>query len=531
MTEISVFIAIILAVFNIIMCGREVGRIYTIADYAAGEYFIARIFAAMFSIFLFYTLVRQLINITAGKNDEQKSAARFFWGYLLFNLWMLVFTWPGIFKGDEFYMLPSIVNWRIRWTQSFYTCIFYRLSLMIFPFLAGITLVQIFIIAVIATDIFKLIRYKLQCKKLAWGIILPLAVLLPVIDNNLFTLRTSLMAWLFCDLAVSAYVYVKKGLFWKYKNQGKLILLSTFISAWKSEYSYLLLTFFLVYIGALIRRMINYRQFTALFLGVCVGFIIFTTPQRVAEPQGNYVMTSIFTPLSAILKENCEEIAVNEDLKNEYEIINSITPVDFVVQTTSGINLPAAYWGMEPVEEEQLSQWMKAAVKICAWYWKDFLKNRCHLYKYTNGMVQNVINHTGSEDAEIVLGLRYGGEYFFNTHFQYTDSPFGNEIRRAVVSLIACRNTKEYRVTNRLYPFMYNSFIPLLVLSVATIYMGLKRRWAEVILHLGIIAIVLITFLLAPAHFWMYYMPFYLTSYMIIMIYLMECIDRRIGHE
>lgn len=69
---------------------------------------------------------------------------------------------------------------------------------------------QIFIITVIATDIFKLIRDILKNRKLAWFILIPIVILLPIIDNNLFTLRTSIIAWLFSDLAISAYVYIKK---------------------------------------------------------------------------------------------------------------------------------------------------------------------------------------------------------------------------------------------------------------------------------------------------------------------------------
>lgn len=69
-------------------------------------------------------------------------------------------------------------------------------------------------------------------------------------------------------------------------------------------------------------------------------YVIFTMPARMTEPQSNYVMTSVLTPLSVILKENYEEIIVNDDLKEECKVINSITPIDSVIQTTIYTNLP-----------------------------------------------------------------------------------------------------------------------------------------------------------------------------------------------
>lgn len=189
------------------------------------------------------------------------------------------------------------------------------------------------------------------------------------------------------------------------------------------------------------------------------------------------------------------------------------------------------YGSIEPVAQERLSEWMHAAIKICMYYRDDFFKNRWYLYKYTNGMVPNVINHTGSEDAEIVLDLKYGGEYFFDTHFKYTNSPFGDVIRRKTISIIACRNTEQYWVTNKLYSIMYNSLIPLIILILIEVYFAIKRKWVEVILNLGIMIIVPITFLFAPAGFWMYYMPFYLTSYMMVMVYSLNCIDQKIEYK
>lgn len=532
----SIIIALICAGITFFTQAVDVRHIFIIEDNRYTLYLLMRFLAFFISAGIYYVLIRNFYNAFS-RNEKEKTESYFFIFYLLVNVSVLLLTWPGIYKGDEFYIIPHIVyNLSIAWTQSFYTSVFYQISLMIFPFLAGITFIQLVIITILATDIFKIVRAKLSNKKVVWFIFFPF-ILLPVIDNNLFTLRTSIIAWIFADLIVSIFVLINNNSKIKQLKSEqilfgggyhvKIITEVCFAAAWRTEYCYLIIMIIFLYVFLLIGHKVSGKKFCVLCVEVIAVYILFSSPVRIAEPQNNYALTMIITPLSEVIKKNYDDFTSNKKLERDYEIINSITPVKMVSDTTSGINVPSVYWGLELVEKEQKTKWIKAAVHVCAYYWKDFIRNRLFLYKYTNGMVPNVINHTGSEDAEIVLDLKYGGGYFFDEYFKYTDLPLGDSIRRKTISTIACRNIEKYNMTNKIYAFLYNSLIPLVLLAALTTVFIFKKKWVEVMINVCVISIALILFILVPAHFWMYYMPFFLTSYLLCLLYLLFWIDQR----
>ena len=69
-----------------------------------------------------------------------------YFGIMSFFLFL---SWPGIFKGDEFYVIPTNLQLEVNYIQSLYTNIFYILSLCIIPTVGGITFFQVLIISII----------------------------------------------------------------------------------------------------------------------------------------------------------------------------------------------------------------------------------------------------------------------------------------------------------------------------------------------------------------------------------------------
>ena len=75
-----------------------------------------------------------------------KHADRFFLkvagGYMLFMMLLLLLTWPGIWRMDEFGILSSSVQLFPHFWQNYITSVFYILALMLLPFPAGVVIVQ-----------------------------------------------------------------------------------------------------------------------------------------------------------------------------------------------------------------------------------------------------------------------------------------------------------------------------------------------------------------------------------------------------
>ena len=509
--------SIVLALITYITQKSEVERIFCI-DARARYYFIFRIIAFLCSVILYAFLINKIIQLFSREEFERKKAI-FFSIYFFINIIVLLFVWPGIYKGDEFYVLPTLVNdLTIVWNQSFFTNLQYIISLMIFPYLAGITFIQIVIICGIATDIYSILSKEINNTKWAGWLLIPF-LLLPVIDNNMFTLRTSIISWILADVFVTIYTNFKKDKIPEKFFYLKLIICVCFISVWKSEYVYMMAVIAILFI---ILHKDNMRRVICLAIAMLLCFLCFSFPSKIKEPDSNYVMTSVLTPLSYIVHENYNDLLNNHELEKQVRIIDEGSSLTDIYSSCSGINLPISYWRLPVLEKESLKEWMKAAVEICLYYKRDFMSNRIYLYLYTNGMVPDVVNHTGSEDEEIVLDLKYGNRYFFDEHFSYTSPPLGESLRRNAISFIACRNYGDYQKTNFLYGILYNSIFPLIILVIHSLISLVKRNFEKLFFDIALLMVVPIVFILAPAHFWMYYMPFYLTSYIMLTIYIIN---------
>ena len=123
--------------------------------------------------------------------------------------WLL--TWPGIFKGDEFYVIRAALSFTMSGAQSGITSLFYMVSLLFFPSMASITFIQILLIctifSVIMHDLFSVLSGKKR-----YLLFLPF-ILLPVIDGNLFTLRATLVGWIFLFVLAKVYYLTKTDRF------------------------------------------------------------------------------------------------------------------------------------------------------------------------------------------------------------------------------------------------------------------------------------------------------------------------------
>ena len=224
--------------------------------------------------FLFYHLFFTVLQKLLTHDRKFWSYLKYFLGYFAFMgiFWLL--TWPGIFKGDEFYVIQSAKDFTLSGGQSGLTSVFYIVSLLFFPSMATITFVLLLIVctifAVIMHDMAEIIRGKRRIL-----LYLPF-VLFPVIDGNLFTLRATLVSWIFLFIICKLYYLVQTDKL-TMRYAWLLAILSGLLIAWRSEYIYmiLLLPFTLWFL-----KKINWKRALLLCLVCFISYSLFQIPNN-----------------------------------------------------------------------------------------------------------------------------------------------------------------------------------------------------------------------------------------------------------
>ena len=483
--------------------------------------------AVLFTYF-FYLYVTHALYYIGKKNKTFLSYFRFFIGYFLFMgvFWLL--TWPGIFKGDEFYVIRAALSFTMSGAQSGVTSLFYMVALLFFPSMASITFIQLLLIctifAVIMHDLFSVLSGKKR-----FFLFLPF-ILLPVIDGNLFTLRSTLVGWLFLLILAKVYYLAKTD---QFSGKWLLILsaLTGLLCAWRSEFIYLVVFLPLAF---LLLKKVRFKQAVCMLVLSLVFFVLCNVPNKIALNGSNkYPISLVLNPVANLFTEV-------EDLKgpcvyDDVMTINELVDASLLRQSASVRNI-SQYWNIDDVlPKETLNRFMQASLRLIIYNPDKFLKYRWQTFAYTNGLYPGYINHPGGECIDAINKLVYYGNDY-KSYFAFMNPPFGQALREKTISFLACRHYEQDNIrTNALLPVFYNCIpgvlllLALLLSSCIAALRTRKKRPGSAGRYVLCIVLILLTlpqlvliFLTAPAMFFMYYFGFYLSSYFLTVLCCLE---------
>ena len=427
---------------------------------------------------------------------------RFFAGYFLFMSVFWILTWPGIFKGDEFYVIRAALSFELSAMQSGLTSVFYIISLLFFPSMATIVFFQLVVVCSVFAYVMGNLweRFSTKAKYL---LLLPFG-LFPVIDANLFTLRASLVGWLFLLLLM----YL-----WKMKDEPiciiKISVVAGLICAWRSEFIYLIVCLPLL---LLIRKKASLRGVLFVLLGICIFWQGFSLPNKIAaNGQNKYPISLVLNPIANLFTE-VEELK-GPDVHADVMAINEVVDAAQLRKDASVRNI-SQYWNIPDVlPGETLSRFMKAAIRLIVYNPGKFLKYRWQTFLYTNSFYDGYTNHPGGEDMDAIKKLTYYG-MDYGSYFLISKPPLGYDIRMKVISLLACRTYEKGNIHgNPLLVILYNVLPVALLSAVALIIYAVKKKWERFWLLLLAMVQFPLVFLTAPAMFFMYYFCFYLCGW------------------
>ncbi len=491
-----------------------------------GAYILVRILEFI-AIWGFWYFIINLFRKLKNKDEKTIEFAKYFFIYFAIMLFFTILTWPGIFKSDEFYTLPGIPLLLIRYDQHYFLSIFYMIAMMIYPAMAVITIMQIFMISIMVAYMLVKVGNLFKNKKFVWLFFIPL-LFLPVIDNNLFPLRNSTITYLFLLLILKLFLIWKAGNVTK-KDYISIIILTAVMGAVKTEYLYLsivvpILMWFVFKIG--------WKKMLISIVSMFMLVKIINIPQQ--DPDCNvYNLTSVFNPLQYIICSGRANISQEDiDVINTITDYNSIQKYEEEKKEKPFVNILgyfSKYTKKEATSEEK-KNFIITYAKIVLKNFDIFLEGRMKTFLYTSGMQKDFINHVGYEEPNYVLKLENNA--LFTKGYMKTNNPiFSQELREQVIKFIACRDSKDYEKTNILYPIFYNIIPQIFILLGIGIYALIKKnRFLYSVIGMCLLLVVLV-FLTAPGTFWMYYMPFYMVANMIIAYIIISKIERRYTNE
>lgn len=479
-------------------------------------YACAILFGITFLTFL-YTVLWKLLK----KDERFLSYFKYFIPYFLIMAVFFILTWPGIFKGDEFYVIRAALSFDMSPAQSGLTSIFYISCLLFFPSMATITGVQLLIICSIFAYIMKNLN-DLYHSKWIYTMYIP-CLLLPVIDGNLFTLRSTLVGWLFAFLLFKLFFayqnYVRSESKISLTDVTIFALVGGLICAWRTEFIYLIL---LLPLTLWFLKTCNLKKAVLLLCAMAVSFGLFQTPNKIAADGSNkYPISLVLNPLANLFT---EEHLAGPQVYEDILTINELVDVQLLRKSASVRNI-SQYWNIPDVlPDEQLSRFMEASLRIILYNPQAFLKYRVQTFAYTNGFYENRINHPGGEMVSGILNLEYYGEDY-KTKFLAVNPLLSQSLREKTIEFLACRDYEQNGSKTGTALLIFYNCVPTLVLLLICMIAALFLKKKEFVC-IGILCLIQVAFifLTAPAMFFMYYYCFYFCGYLICALFVVDMV-------
>lgn len=483
-------------------------------------FLIGLAFALCFSIYL---LLFTSIQLLFKKDKVFLSYFKYFCVYGVIMGIFFLLTWPGIFKGDEFYVIKSALSMGLSPAQTGLTSFFYIACLIIFPSMATITAIQLLVICIIFAYVMKNL-FELYPSKLTWIMLIPF-VLLPVIDGNLFTLRATLVGWLCLFIFANLFFSYKKGSI-TLVNCVFLSILAGLVIAWRSEFVYLIL---LLPVALCFLKLINVKRMLCLILTIAISFSICNGPNKIALNGSNkYPISLVLNPIANLFT-HVEDLK-GPDVYDDVQTINELVDAALLRRSASVRNI-SQYWNIPDVlPKEQLNRFMKASLRLIVYNPGLFLYYRTLTYLHTNGFYKDEMNHPGGESIMAIRELVYY-DIDFKQLFVLSAPPLGIPLREKVLCFLGCKDyTADPVTTNATLPIFYNSLPTLILCFVGMVLSMIQKRKDLFCLQVLTIIQVPLIFLTAPAMFFMYYFCFYLCGYFVSFLQLTDWLYQKKSH-
>lgn len=440
-----------------------------------------------------------------------KWAKKDFWIYLLFNSILLILIWPGAWKWDDIGVLHVVSDGMMRYWQHYFTYSYYTVALLIIPFPVGVIILQIMTISALFQICLARLKNIIGTKRYGTVLLWLPFLLPPVLLTNLWPMRMSIYTYIEIFLIIELIYYKLQAIEWTYKMCAEIIILCAILSNWRSEGIYYIMAVPILCLTSMGGGIKKYLQKIVILLGCVLASVILLIPQYYGTQKyngNNYELTGILLPLLPLVDQAVENN--NSLILNDVGKIFNISELERgYIDGYNGVQL---YWNQReyPIIKQKYTNteyrnFKKAYIILICTYPKTFVKERINTFIKTLPNGGPLTKDLFLDDRESVK--RFRTEY------------------KAVKPLnLKLRTDLAFFIENTLKT-LWNPIFPITILLLLGCTMLLVKReymW----IYLTGMGRMLLTFLTAPAMWFMYYYTWYLGGWIVLMIIVAYLVSR-----
>ncbi|MGN2337049.1 hypothetical protein ACTFIN_02835 [Clostridium cagae] len=519
LTWISVAILTVLSFF--------VERINLMIDYSSVKYWIIKISLMIILYFILCGLGKLHLRYTNGNREERiyiKNAWKVFLTILIINLVVLLLIWPGMWGGDELWLLPTVRQIDLSTVQHWLVAYWYILSMMMIPVPSGIIIIMIIFNSYVSSSLFYEVQKKLNYPKLAFLLLIPFCSFQILLFNQ-FPLRGSIYGNIEILFFVYLYRIARQD---KVNSQHKIkiIILASIIISLRSEAVYYLLVIFIILI-CLTSKKNDFKKYgIIIFIGIIVLAMSIGSMQKnlTLNVGDRNTLTAIIDPLAELTKKEAE---LNEDWRQSKELIDidNVISVDILTKDGTGSML---MW--ENYDEFFKSSPPSANMKFYKAYILLILKHpKIFFEERYNSFIQvqnnNVLGQT-KVSMELFSPDGRGNEPIVLNKDLYGFDIINYNVYCKTLKILALDSVPG-NLAYILRTILFTIWVPCGALIIGCMYFLFKKKYIISMAIIGILLKVPLIFLTAPGESYMYYYPVYLVGIIGIVLGIIGIIDKR----
>ena len=374
---------------------------------------IMKLISLMLYVFL-WQKIGKIINNIRYKDDKTLKMLKYFFINFGINIVLLILTWPGIWRWDEFNILHHVSFYKLEYWQNYMTSIFYLLSYMLIPVPSGVIIIQMAVASGIVSYIIYNFSKIFKNSKLIYLLYIPF-LLLPVLDHNLYPLRLTLYSYIEL-LLICQMIFIKKLGKCEKKDFLALSIILIILCSYRTEGIVFMALIPFIYVLMLKKEIPNIKQRILYIILTFALSLLLIIPQESVYKKtysGQYEVTSYVNQLHVVVKNELDNNPKSDELKTISKVIN----MKELMKYSRGIyahNVGNLY--KENTTEEDYSNLKKAYNKLLLKYPLDVIKERMQIFLTTSGFVNDYNVHV--EDTRTIY-TRIANRALLNFRTQY----------------------------------------------------------------------------------------------------------------
>lgn len=466
---------------------------------------------------LFLFVVISVISrwIILSKNDVRyKDALKIASIYFIILVIILFFVWPGCWSWDDILVVENASFYSLTPWQHFLSGLFQILAAQTFPFPAGIILVQAFLSSLSVGYIVSFLGHRLSDKyKIAFRKILILLIapffMLPVLYFVLGGYRMSIYQYL--EILLFALIVVLSNHKEKISSFHivALLLLTILVGSWRTEGVFIVLVVpILLFLSR--RKFFSIKRVLLFLLVTTISVLAIGKINTHLIGNDKYSIGSYISPLVANLRKGYAD-------SEQIEIIDKVLDQDCLKDDPE---LPAeAIFNIcirDGYSQEEYSAFSRESLKIIVNHPRTTALAILELFSKTTGGTYNENGvpyawSTAIYSSNLFVEGSESNALWSNAQIS-NKQPINSVARNVVINILA--GTPNNKAAFYM-PIFWNHIVPIILCAVFTFRSFRRKEWLFAVMGVSILCRVIIIACASMAPFFMYYMPVYVSSYVI----------------